>query len=376
MTLKIGNVALGALALSLTVVSCKKDDNTTTSPSPVVYPTTYKFERNGKSTVSYGGQTERKNQLSEMTTYMKTANTGGKIDAQKLKDMYANKGGNGGGHFSFTSSKQLKDKTVEGKDGSTAKFFENMFTAMEATSKVTTPGGPGKPGVVKSKDGKKAYLQGANGMEFTQIVEKGLMGAVFYYQISQGYLGDAKMNVDNTKEVDAAAGKVYTKMEHHWDEAFGYFSDKVDFPTSGTDRHLAKYCNKVDKVLGTNKKIMDAFIKGRKSIELKDMTTRDAMRKVLRTELEKVMAGTGIHYLNSSVTNIADDALRNHALSEAYSFIMGLKYGHNPTMTPAEVDAVLKMIGQDFYKVKAADLQAARDKIAAKFGWDSIKAQL
>ena len=71
----------------------------------------------------------------------------------------------------------------------------------------------------------------ANGIEYTQLIEKGLMGAVFYYQITNVYLGDGKMDVDNADQVDPDNGKYYTTMEHHWDEAFGYFSDAVDFPT-------------------------------------------------------------------------------------------------------------------------------------------------
>ena len=122
---------------------------------------------------------------------------------------------------------------------------------------------------------------------------------------------------------------------------------------------------------------MDAFLKGRAAVANNDLTTRDAQRTIIRTELEKVMAGAGVHYINSALSNFTLDANRNHALSEAVAFITGIKYGYQPTMTANEVDAVLATIGNNFYTVSSADLEAARDEIAAKFGWDdSIKTSL
>jgi hypothetical protein len=55
----------------------KKDDGSCTydNISPIIYtvPSTFSFtDTGGNSTVSFGGQTDRLNQLSEMVTYMKT----------------------------------------------------------------------------------------------------------------------------------------------------------------------------------------------------------------------------------------------------------------------------------------------------------------
>ena len=86
--------------------SCKFEDETS-----YTVPTTYMFtDANGNSTVSYNGQIDRLNQLEEMVVKMKSG-TGAMVSEQDLLDMYANTGDNGGGNFSFTSSKQLEDKT-------------------------------------------------------------------------------------------------------------------------------------------------------------------------------------------------------------------------------------------------------------------------
>ncbi len=55
-------------------------------------PNTYSFvDQNGNSTVSFSGQAQRLDMLSEIVLYMKTANTQGvAVSATQLKNMYAN----------------------------------------------------------------------------------------------------------------------------------------------------------------------------------------------------------------------------------------------------------------------------------------------
>ena len=119
-------VTLILLAGALTFTSCKKkgcmdptaenydanaekDDGScqpVTIP-PYTVPSTYIFtDASGNNTVSYPGQTDRLNQLSEMVSLMSNGITGA-VSAQDLKDMYANVNNNGNGLFSFTSTKQL-----------------------------------------------------------------------------------------------------------------------------------------------------------------------------------------------------------------------------------------------------------------------------
>ena len=61
------------------------------------------------------------------------------------------------------------------------------------------------------------------GYDYTQLISKFAMGAVFYNQAVDNYL-DEKLAAD-TKPNNKAykAGKPYTGKEHVWDEAFGYF---------------------------------------------------------------------------------------------------------------------------------------------------------
>ena len=68
------------VCLGLMVTSCSKDDDTDSDPTPsapsITVPSTYSFERNGESSVSYSGQTDRLIQLSEIKDLLKAGDAG------------------------------------------------------------------------------------------------------------------------------------------------------------------------------------------------------------------------------------------------------------------------------------------------------------
>lgn len=370
--------------------NAKKDDGSCVYPIPVdtsyEIPATYTFkDANGNSTVSFKGQKERLDMLGELVAYMKTANTAGTaINAQTLKDMYANSGytwtdANGLGLTG--SSKNLKDKTAAGDAGIQTIFEDYMdaLAALSATTVTSQENGTSGTGGVWPNDGVKGpYLMNGEGKEYTQLIEKGLMGAVFANQMTMKYLANLA-NDDNTTAADPANGKYHTAMEHHFDEAYGYFTSEVDYPTNGTDRFWGKYASSREAVLGSKTKISEAFRKGRAAISNKDYVTRDAQVAIINLEMEKVAAGTAINYLKGAKANIANPTARNHSLSEATAFIEGLKYGYrasNGGMTAAEIDAVLATIGSDFNLVTLANLQSAIDDLASKTGLTSFVSSL
>jgi hypothetical protein len=356
-------LAIAALAATFTFTSCSEDKEET--PSYTV-PSTYNFQN-----VNYSGQTARLNMLSELDTYIKTGNNGALLDAQKMKDMYANANSPFSDATLNTSGKQLKDKTIATAQAD----FEGFFDAVaNASLSAGTPALNGKAGLLTTADGKK-YLVDANGVEFGQLIQKGLMGAVFYFQAVDGYLTDQKIGptVDNTT-VKPGEG---TTMEHHFDEAFGYFGAPEDFPTNTTNaRYWANYSNKVNAALGSNQKIMDAFLKGRAAISAKDMKGKEAAVATLRTEWERLVAASAIHELNAAKNNLADQAKKSHYLSEAKGFVMGLKFKTDRELTDAKYDEVMAKIGANFYETTGADIAAAIDLLSSAYGMDSIKSQL
>ncbi len=350
-------------------VEAKKDDGsckfTTPDGGGYTVPTTYTFkDANGNSTVNYGGQVDRLSQLEEMVIVMKSG-TEGIISEQTLLDMFANTGDNGAGNFSFSSSKQLEDKCFANDVSLFKSWMSDLATISNDFSETAASG---QAGVLTS--GSSKYLFNENGYEPVQLIEKGLMGAVFMNQAVNGYFSDAKMNVDNTSAVDPANGKYYTVMEHHFDEAFGYFGVDVDFPSSIPSNFWGKYCDKRDADLNSNSIMMNNFLKGRAAISNDDMATRNAAIKEIRLMWETISAKQAVHYLNSAKGQLGtDNAKAFHSLSEAYAFTWNLRYAPLETrrISQGEHAALMNMFPTNMWDITISDINAIVAFIDGKF---------
>ena len=337
----------------------KKDDGSCIYPT-FEAPNTYTFtDGSGNNTVSYTGQIERLDQLTEMATYVKSGKEA-VLSVAVMDAMFQNTGNNGGGNFTFTSTKQLRDKCLATDTAMFNTYFDELATASLSFSETASSGQAGT-----LTTGTSTYLFASNGMEYAQLIEKGLMGAVFLNQALNVYFGDSKMDVDNSTVVNSSGGEYYTAMEHHWDEAFGYFGAPIDFPTNVSNlRFWAKYCNTQNANLGSNAQLMNAFLKGRAAIAQKqELTIRDEQILIIRKAWEKLSASQAVSYLQEAKANFGtDNAKFLHSLSEAYAFILCLKYVPLETrlITYPQIETLLEEnIGNDFWALSLVDLNTA-----------------
>ena len=347
--------------------SAEKDDESCTYDVAPAYtvPTTYAFtDAGGNSTVSYGGQTSRMDMLSEMTSYLKTANNGGaQLDEATLLSMYDNSYTGWSNQDLVENGKQLKSKTALGDAGVQGQFESWMVGAAAATPPA------------------EGYLQAETGQEWTQLIEKGLMSACFASQMTSNYLAGIEGD-DNSVAVDTAAGKYYTEMEHHWDEAYGYFTDAVDYPTSGVDRFWGKYANNtLETLLGSATAISEAFRTGRAAIAAGIISDVPAQVAIIQEETRRMVAGMAIHYLNSTKQKVADGETQNkvnHYMSEAYAFIYGIQFCENPDMSSETVNGLLAEIDGGFegFTQSTMSINATIDAIAAAAGLEAFKNDL
>ncbi len=357
--------------------SCKKDDPTPDDTTPT-QPSAYSF-----ANVSYSGQTTRLDMLAELTTEMKKPATGVAADGTVMLNMFANTNNPFADGALNAATKELKNKCYSGTGAMSETTFEYYMTRLASLSAAGMGTWmPGSAGIATS--GTKSYYFDENGVEYAQIVEKGLMGAVFYFQISENYTREGKIGgaVDNTTVTEGKG----TDMEHHWDEAFGYFGGTVDLTEGNyadqTLRYHAKYAKKGSEAgLETVGNVMYQFIKGRFAISNKNPADRDAAATQLRKEYELIMVTTAIHYINGSISNFGDDAKRNHELSEAYAFIASLHYNSDKLISDADLTQVEDYFSEDmggfmvpsFLNVSVATLNLAKDKLSMVYGLDSVK---
>jgi hypothetical protein len=328
-------------------------------------PATYSFSDNsGNNTVNYSGQTDRLNQLREMITYAEGGETSA-ISAQVLKDMFQNTNGNGNGNFSFSSVKQLKDKCFVLDVPMIESFFDSISLASVSYAQTASNG---QAGTLTS--GTSTYLFSRYGFDYAEMIEKSIMGSVFMYQALNIYFGTDKMNVDNTTAVDPANGAYYTLMEHHWDEAFGYFGVPINYPASTYDDFWSEYCAAVNPILNSNADIMNNFKKGRAAIVAKVYPDRDAAILAIRNEWESISAYAAMNYIDEAIADFGvDNAKFLHHLSEAYAFCWNLRYVPDETrnMTQTEHAALMALFETNFWNMSVDDLNNIKSALDNKY---------
>ena len=358
--------------------SCKKEN---TTPTPVaeqkipytsltatsVYKATF-TDASGKTTVDYAGQTTRIAMLKELDAYMKTGTTAN-LDAVKMINMFRNQSA----AFASADLNAATDKTISSKTAQSfvaseadaeRQRFVMWFNELEANSKAHgQTAAQGQAGVLNNR------LLTEKGFELGQFIQKGLIGAMMLDQIANIYLGAEKQNADN----DAVAeGKNYTPLEHHWDEAFGYFATNETWPVKGKESYLGEYLRQGTYYNGGNENFYLAFLKGRAAIVNKDMATRDEQIAYIRSEMEKGIATVAISYLNKTNT-ASDDAARFHSLSEGIGFIYSLRFAYNAKVNKSKSEQLMSQLmnkTNGFWSLTKADIDAVRDELANTFGID------
>ncbi|MGK7394884.1 MAG: DUF4856 domain-containing protein [Candidatus Cyclobacteriaceae bacterium M3_2C_046] len=352
------------LLVVLFTVSC--DDNET---SPVLdVPSNYEFARNGQSSVDYSGQLTRRDMLAEMKSELSKGDQGQIVSAQKLLDMFKNQNNAFAEANLNAADKQLENKTFLAD----IQWFQDLFLQAEQASQVVSNSDQmaeaGKVGLLERGTSGKYILVNEKGWEFTQFIEKGLMGATFLHQIYNVYLTDERIGEDVENET-TEEGKNYTPLEHHWDEAFGYYGAPVTFPRDDQDKYWAKYAG---PALGTSPDQLDlyenlknAFLTGRAAIAANNHVIKNEQREIIYDNLELASAAATIHYINSSLNYLSTNDLGNlfHALSEAYNFAMALKYHPAKKISNSQIDQILNSsmgTNSDFWTVNVSGLNEVK----------------
>ena len=210
-----------------------------------------------------------------------------------------------------------------------------------------------------------------HGLEYAQILEKGLYGPLLYDQMVDDYLRLSQSGPDNPAgNNESAAGSNYTSQgtdrQHRWDEAFGYLgANPMTYPnqantSNGDGDFLANYIfdfsDEAEAAFGINfaERIMDAFIIGRSILKAgegfgpSDETTNEAALEACRQDIklyvEAGLAAAAFHYLNLAIADITE-ADKLHHLSEAYGFIYSLSHNSEGRISSAEIYDVLEDIG-------------------------------
>lgn len=247
----------------------------------------------------------------------------------------------------------------------------------------------------------------ADGRDLAQLVQKFLYGAVSFSQAANDYMSTAKLStIDNSKPLKQ--GKFYTKLEHYFDEGFGYFgaardylaytdaqvkskgsldTDKNGFISIKNEMNLGIAANmgKVDATaadgqLDLSGEAMKAFLAARELIVKQPENYRTyviANAQVALGAWEKTLAAVTIHYINKTIKEMNEFGTEKFLFTDLAKFWSEMKgYGlaaqFSPTaiLTDTDFDQVHRLMGQapvlpqngiPANKAYQADLLKARD---------------
>ncbi|PID61355.1 MAG: hypothetical protein CSB44_07485 [Gammaproteobacteria bacterium] len=255
-------------------------------------------------------------------------------------------------------------------------------------------------GSVPVDDATTPHVDTAHGYDYSQLVPKFLMGAVFYNQSVDKYL-DENMSADTKPNNEPyKPGANFTGKEHSWDEGFGYFGAAANYGkltaqqnydvskikgadaaanadwnndgkvslyteyTSGAARYAASFDKDGKSTYG--KTIMDAFLEGRTIIAnatdesgvARALTEEErnqllALAATIHENWEHVFAEAVFKYAGESYEEIekiqngtGSNADYYGAWSELKGFVLALQFGGpNSTMTKALLDEIDGLVG-------------------------------
>ena len=236
------------------------------------------------------------------------------------------------------------------------------------------------------------------------------MGACFFYQATGVYLEPGRMDVDN-EIVTPGRG---TDMEHHWDEAFGYFGAARDFSsysleqiaskrgkdTNGdgyisllAEQNLGVAPNAAKRDLGAvnnpglTKNVYDLFWRGR-ALVARGATLESVKPFAKQASIywEKVIAATVVHYINKTISEMdsfgsADYLFKDHVKywAEMKGYALAFQFSPYSPMHKRVFLALHEKMGnqpvlmdrskseRDSYK---ASLLKARDLLESTYGFN------
>jgi len=262
----------------------------------------------------------------------------------------------------------------------------------------------------------------AEGLDYQQLIQKLLLGAVTYSQAAEDYLKPSKGLLKQNSAGDKDGTKDYTALEHQWDEGFGYFGAQRDYnlrtdtevkttpyQDADTDTSIDLYAeysfghsiNAVKRDAGAtdegtdfSKAAMDAFLNGRQLIQDNfgtDPVEGSGYHKYLalyaQTALnnwENAVAATAIHYINDVIAETnslgtnepASFANRAKHWSEMKGFALSLQFSPIAQISTADLASVHDKMGQapvleagDAAVAYVAKLAEARDVLQAAYGF-------
>ena len=330
------------LMTSLFLIGCG-EDGPINGEGQIEIPSAYVFDSrffDGKSSVSYSGQTVRNLLLQDLKVFIDSLGKDGARPAS-VQDML--------NFYAYDDALNLRSLSTAGGSPVLESRYSSISTGKNLVGKISKDVVIGYNRTAddlvrgwfqtiadnsqdSGKLGTPAVYTDDNGVDLTQMINKVLIGAVPYYQATGVYL-NGLLERDNSEARNGT--DAYTAMEHAWDEAFGYFGAARDYARYTDDQlagsvddftfdsnsdgsidfkseynfGLSRNAGKRDKGgsgVDFTQEIFNAFLTGRAMIANQGTVAEiTEQRQLAANGMEKVIAATIVHYINDTLSDIS-----------------------------------------------------------------------
>lgn len=261
-----------------------------------------------------------------------------------------------------------------------------------------------------------AWYISPEGLDYQQLLEKFLLGAVNYSQGTDDYLDEGLM-ADNTMSDD---GDPYTALEHQWDEGFGYWGgarnyldytdekiasaesyedydgdgaidikSEINFSASTNAGKRDKGAAELGVETDYTTQTMTAFLTGRAiitaaggALSAERMAALEEQRDIAVDGWERAVAATAVHYFNDTIQDMlaADYSFADHAKhwGELKGFLLTLQFNPRSQVSEEDLQTIHELVGTapvipgtEGDAAYIEDLLTARGLLADSYGFDA-----
>ena len=341
------------LLLSLTLISCEQWEGETVESAyrqPQIPDPTYRFKRNGSSSVDYLECSLLRDPLDYIyNSYLKTASIMYKANMDKVLDYFNN------GEFGLKPKEELASSSLHKINRMRIlQDIEDIFKTTGVLSGLSQPS-PGTYRSRKAKPEQGGYI-GTNigDVNIAFANEKGLIvaelfngivwGGIYLDKILNVHLNDSLYKDAGLRREHESTtllpGRNYTELEHHWDLAYGYYQYWLPFIQTSSLSILRK----------SRINIYNAFAIGRLALTNFHYDEVLTQLQLIRAELSKVAAVRTMSLLIGEITLVnLDEDVENALvfLSKGCGAIYGLQFTLQSSGKPhISYDEAIRCIAQ------------------------------
>lgn len=340
-----------SICLLISVAACTEGTNETVESAyqlPVLPEPSYKFSRNGESSVNTLECDFLKYPIDRIfSAYLSGARITTSMDSVELLKLYNE------GTYGVKPKELIATSSVHRPNRE--RILNDFKSWFDASARISGLGktNPSEYRNMEAKKGKTGYVGTSvgdkdvcfvneKGVAVAEVYKYAVMGAIYLDKILNVHLSEVTTDNPDLRSAhdltQLAVGHNYTELEHHWDLAYGYY---------GFWKSLAQ-SDGLPALKDSHRRIFHCFVRGRTYMETSRYDEIKLQADTIRHELGRVVAVRAMNLLVGANTfaNLKENpkyAFR--LLSQAYGLIYASQFARNAQGQPfITYDETLKLL--------------------------------